>query len=65
MAEKKSLADRFADTLRGEVARRETLLREAGRQFQGSAFNSVVEYENAIAGMPNRYPSIAAPTVPE
>ena len=49
MAEKKSLADRFADTLRGEVARRETLLREAGRQVQGSAFNSVTEYENAIA----------------
>ena len=49
MAEKKSLADRFADTLRGEVARRETLLREAGRRVQGSAFNSVVEYEGAIA----------------
>jgi type VII secretion protein EccCa/type VII secretion protein EccCb len=49
MAEKKSLADRFADTLRGEVARRESLLREAGRQVQGSAFNSVVEYENAVA----------------
>ncbi|HEX4559934.1 MAG TPA: FtsK/SpoIIIE domain-containing protein, partial [Mycobacterium sp.] len=49
MAEKKSLADRFADTLRGEVARRETLLREAGRRVQGSAFNSVVEYEAAIA----------------
>ena len=49
MAEKKSLADRFADTLRGEVARRETLLREAGRRVQGSAFNSVVEYEDAIA----------------
>ncbi|WP_156687497.1 type VII secretion protein EccCa [Mycobacterium sp. Marseille-P9652] len=47
MAEKKSLADRFADTLRGEVARREALLREAGRRVQGSAFNSVVEYENA------------------
>ncbi len=50
MAEKKSLADRFADTLRGEVARRETLLREAGRRVQGSAFNSMVEYEAAIAG---------------
>ncbi|SPM29312.1 type VII secretion protein EccCa [Mycobacterium terramassiliense] len=50
MAEKKSLADRFADTLRGEVARRETLLREAGRRVQGSAFNSVTEYENAVAG---------------
>lgn len=49
MAEKKSLAERFADTLRGEVARRETLLREAGRRVQGSAFNSVLEYENAIA----------------
>jgi ESX secretion system protein EccC len=49
MAEKKSLADRFADTLRGEVARREMLLREAGRRVQGSAFNSVTEYENAIA----------------
>jgi S-DNA-T family DNA segregation ATPase FtsK/SpoIIIE len=49
MAEKKSLADRFADTLRGEVARREVLLREAGRRIQGSAFNSVVEYEAAIA----------------
>ncbi|BBZ46206.1 type VII secretion protein EccCa [Mycobacterium parmense] len=49
MAEKKSLADRFADTLRGEVARREALLRESGRRVQGSAFNSVVEYENAIA----------------
>ncbi len=49
MAEKKSLADRFADTLRGEVARREALLREAGRRVQGSAFNSVVEYENAAA----------------
>ncbi|WIM87082.1 type VII secretion protein EccCa [Candidatus Mycobacterium wuenschmannii] len=49
MAEKKSLADRFADTLRGEVARRETLLREAGRKVQGSAFNSVTEYENAVA----------------
>ncbi len=49
MAEKKSLADRFADTLRGEVARREALLREAGRRVQGSAFNSVVEYEAAIA----------------
>ncbi len=35
MAEKKSLADRFADTLRGEVARREVLLREAGRQRSG------------------------------
>ncbi|CAN5137971.1 type VII secretion system ESX-3 FtsK/SpoIIIE family ATPase EccC3 [soil metagenome] len=49
MAEKKSLADRFADTLRGEVARRETLLREMGRRIQGSAFNSVTEYEAAIA----------------
>jgi type VII secretion protein EccCa/type VII secretion protein EccCb len=49
MAEKKSLADRFADTLRGEVARREVLLREAGRRVQGSAFNSVTEYENAAA----------------
>jgi ESX secretion system protein EccC len=48
MAEKKSLADRFADTLRGEVARRETLLRDAGRRIQGSAFNSVTEYEAAI-----------------
>jgi type VII secretion protein EccCa/type VII secretion protein EccCb len=48
MAEKKSLADRFADTLRGEVARRETVLREAGRRIQGSAFNSVTEYEAAI-----------------
>jgi DNA segregation ATPase FtsK/SpoIIIE, S-DNA-T family len=47
MAEKKSLADRFADTLRGEVARRESLLRDAGRRIQGSAFNSVLEYENA------------------
>ncbi|MFV0494594.1 type VII secretion protein EccCa [Mycobacterium sp.] len=47
MAEKKSLADRFADTLRGEVARREVLLREAGRRLQGSAFNSVTEYESA------------------
>ncbi|OBA83842.1 type VII secretion protein EccC [Mycobacterium sp. 1164966.3] len=49
MAEKKSLADRFADTLRGEVARREVLLREAGRRIQGSAFNSVTEYESAAA----------------
>ncbi|BDE11950.1 MULTISPECIES: type VII secretion protein EccCa [Mycobacterium] len=49
MAEKKSLADRFADTLRGEVARREMLLREAGRRVQGSAFNSVTEYEAAQA----------------
>ena len=48
MAEKKSLADRFADTLRGEVSRRETALREAGRRIQGSAFNSVAEYEAAI-----------------
>lgn len=47
MAEKRSLADRFADTLRGEVARREQLLRDAGRRVQGSAFNSVLEYENA------------------
>jgi ESX secretion system protein EccC len=47
MAEKKALADRFADTLRGEVARREMVLREAGRKVQGSAFNSVTEYENA------------------
>ncbi|MEV3903368.1 type VII secretion protein EccCa [Mycobacterium sp. NPDC050551] len=49
MAEKKSLADRFADTLRGEVARREQLLKESGRRVQGSAFNSVTEYEAAIA----------------
>ncbi|GJJ20936.1 type VII secretion protein EccCa [Mycolicibacterium mageritense] len=49
MAEKRSLADRFADTLRGEVARREQLLKEAGRRVQGSAFNSVTEYEAAIA----------------
>jgi len=49
MAEKKSLADRFADTLRGEVARRENILRESGRRIQGSAFNSVAEYEAAIA----------------
>ncbi|MGY4712629.1 type VII secretion protein EccCb, partial [Mycolicibacterium sp. CBM1] len=47
MAEKKSLADRFADTLRGEVARRENVLRDAGRRVQGSAFNSVTEYEAA------------------
>jgi ESX secretion system protein EccC len=47
MAEKKALADRFADTLRGEVARREVMLLEAGRRVQGSAFNSVTEYENA------------------
>ena len=49
MAEKRSLADRFADTLRGEVARREQLLKETGRRVQGSAFNSVTEYEAAIA----------------
>lgn len=49
MAEKRSLADRFADTLRGEVARREQLLMEAGRHVQGSAFNSVLEYEAAMA----------------
>ncbi|MDR3659161.1 MAG: type VII secretion protein EccCa [Mycobacterium sp.] len=49
MAEKRSLADRFADTLSGEVARREQLLMEAGRRVQGSAFNSVLEYEAAIA----------------
>ncbi|MCV7281523.1 type VII secretion protein EccCa [Mycolicibacterium flavescens] len=49
MAEKRSLADRFADTLRGEVARREQLLMEAGRRVQGSAFSSVREYEAAIA----------------
>lgn len=49
MAEKRSLADRFADTLRGEVARREQLLKDAGRSVQGSAFNSVTEYENARA----------------
>ncbi|KUI31506.1 secretion protein EccC [Mycobacterium sp. IS-1496] len=49
MAEKRSLADRFADTLRGEVARREQLLKETGRRVQGSAFNSVTEYEDAIA----------------
>ncbi len=48
MAEKRSLADRFADTLRGEVARREQLLKDTGRRVQGSAFNSVTEYENAI-----------------
>ncbi|MHA3024124.1 type VII secretion protein EccCa [Mycobacterium sp. BMJ-28] len=47
MAEKRSLADRFADTLRGEVARREHLLKDAGRAVQGSAFNSVTEYEAA------------------
>ena len=49
MAEKRSLADRFADTLRGEVARREQLLKETGRRVQGSAFNSVTEYEAARA----------------
>ncbi|HEY9266791.1 MAG TPA: type VII secretion protein EccCb, partial [Mycobacterium sp.] len=49
MAEKRSLADRFADTLRGEVARREQLLKETGRRVQGSAFNSVTEYEAAMA----------------
>lgn len=48
MAEKRSLADRFADTLRGEVARREQLLKDSGRRVQGSAFNSVTEYENAV-----------------
>ena len=47
MAEKKSLADRFADTLRGEVARREQLLMEAGRRVQGSAFNSVTRVRGA------------------
>ena len=61
MAEKKSLADRFADTLRGEVARREVLLREAGRQVQGSAFNSVTEYENARESGP---PDIDLPPIP-
>jgi len=47
MAEKRSIADRFADTLRGEVARREQLLMEMGRRVQGSAFGSVHEYEAA------------------
>ena len=47
MAEKKALADRFADTLRGEVARRERLLLETGRRVQGSGFGSVTEYEAA------------------
>ena len=61
MAEKKSLADRFADTLRGEVARREVLLREAGRRVQGSAFNSVTEYENARESGP---PDTDLPPIP-
>jgi len=64
MAEKKSLADRFADTLRGEVARRETLLREAGRRVQGSAFNSVTEYENAReSGLPDALDLPPLPTL--
>lgn len=50
MAEKKSLADRFADTLRGEVARRESMLRDFGRRVQGSGFGSVAEYEAARPG---------------
>jgi len=64
MAEKKSLADRFADTLRGEVARRETLLRETGRRIQGSAFNSVTEYENAReSGLPGTLDLPPIPTL--
>lgn len=48
MNEKKSLAERFGHTLRGEVARRERALKEYGRMIQGSAFGSITEYENAI-----------------
>lgn len=60
MADKKSLADRFADTLRGEVARRENLLKDLGRKIQGSAFGSVAHYEEAIENRPDKddFPSI-------
>ncbi|SCX21979.1 type VII secretion protein EccCa [Mycolicibacterium fluoranthenivorans] len=64
MAEKRSLADRFADTLRGEVARREQLLKEAGRRVQGSAFISVTEYEAAQkSGVPGSVDLAPIPTL--
>src|SRR5271166_5969475 len=49
MLEKVSLVERFGDTTLGLLDRRETLLREAGREYQGAAFKSVAEYNAARA----------------
>ncbi|WP_255799719.1 type VII secretion protein EccCa [Mycobacteroides abscessus] len=45
MAEKKSMVDRFEDTLYGLMARRERHLKEWGHKVIGSAFPSVADYE--------------------
>lgn len=45
MAEKKSMVDRFEDTLYGLMERRERHLKEWGHKVIGSAFPSVADYE--------------------
>lgn len=45
MIEKKSMVDRFEDTLYGLMARRERHLKEWGHKVVGSAFPSVADYE--------------------
>lgn len=55
MQEKVSLVERFADTMLGLLDRRETLLREAGREYQGAAFKSVAAYNEARATAKGRH----------
>lgn len=49
LAGKTSLVDRFGDILRGLMDRREAMFKEAGRRVQGSAFESLNEYNEARA----------------
>ncbi|MDO2394817.1 type VII secretion protein EccCa [Mycobacterium avium subsp. hominissuis] len=49
MEEKKSLVDRFGDTLLGLLDQRGRIFHEAGNQIKGAAFSSLLEYNEARA----------------
>ncbi|SIJ21937.1 cell division protein FtsK [Mycobacteroides abscessus subsp. abscessus] len=47
MLEKQSMVERFGDTLLGLMDQRERILKAAGTEYKGSAFEKVEEYEQA------------------
>lgn len=49
MEEKRSLVERFGDTLLGLLDQRGRIFHEAGNQIKGAAFQSLVEYNEARA----------------
>jgi type VII secretion protein EccCa/type VII secretion protein EccCb len=60
MANRKTLADRFADTLLGIMDDRQQQLETAGQRFQGATYNSVTDYRNDRA----QHPEYQLPPIP-